>query len=123
MELEALSSLLDALPCGAMLVNGSAYIAHINPRFCEMMQRDSGELTGRSLLELYPSDAGHASVQDAFVHVEDSREQEFYLPRSDGTQLPVIVSSRRLQGEPPMGDHRIVTVVDISHQKLVESAL
>src|SRR5439155_17459457 len=98
-------------------------IAHANCRLCEMMQRGCDELTGQTLFELYPSGAGRAAIEYALDHFDESREQEFFLPRRDGTQLPVIVASRRVGRDGVLGDHRIVTVIDISPQKRVETEL
>src|SRR2546426_3454229 len=106
-----IATLLDALQCGALLVDRGGRIAHVNCRLCQMMQRGFEDLAGRTLFELYPTGHGRAVVQDALDHFDESREQEFYLPRPDGTQLPVIVSGRHLEGESPLGDHRIVTVI------------
>lgn len=118
-----IATLLDALQCGALLVDRGGRIAHVNCRLCQMMQRGCEDLAGRTLFELYPTGHGRAVVQDAMDHFDESREQEFYLPRPDGTQLPVIVSGRHLEGESPLGDHRIVTVIDISQQKRAELEL
>jgi PAS domain S-box-containing protein len=118
-----IAALLDALHCGAFLVDRGGRIAHVNRRLCAMMQRGCDELVGRTLFELYPDGPGRAAVQHALDHFDESREQEFYLPLADGTELPIIVSGRRLEGESPLGDHRVVTVIDIASQKRVEREL
>jgi PAS domain S-box-containing protein len=47
---------------------------------------------------------------------------EFFLPRKDGTRLPVVISARRLNS--PEGDQlTIATFTDISEQKKAESLL
>src|SRR5437868_1430250 len=88
----SIACLLDALQCGAFLLDRGGRMVHVNPRLCEMLQRTSGELTGRTLFDLYPAGDGRAAIQDALEHFDESREREFYLPRADGSQLPVIVS-------------------------------
>lgn len=88
-----------------------------------MMQWTPQALIGRLLTEIYPSGQGRAVVDHALDHFDESGEQEFFLPRPDGSQLPVIVCGRRLQGDPPLSDHRIITVIDISQQKQAEEEL
>src|SRR5262245_41299129 len=119
-ELTRIAALLDALYCGALLVERSGRIAYVNRPLCDLMQRTPDELVGKSLEALYPSGAGRAVVDHALAHFDEPRQQEFFLPRADGTQLPVIVSGRRLEGAPPLNDHRIITVIDNSQQKLAE---
>lgn len=115
-----IATLLDALHCGAFLVDRSGRIVHANCRLCTMMDRPCGDLVGRTLFELYPAGPGREAVEHGLAHFDESREQEFFLPRADGSELPVILSGRRLAGDPPLSDHRIVTVIDISPQKRAE---
>lgn len=115
--------LLDTLHCGAMLMDRDGRLAHVNRRLCEMMQRDCDELIGQQVVDLYPAGVGRDIVQNILEHFDDAREQESYLLRRDGTELPVIISGRRLDGEAPLGDHRIVTIIDISQQKKAERDL
>ncbi len=118
-----MSALLDALHGGALLVDRAGRIVHVNGRLCQMMLRRREELVGRSLFDLYPTGHGRSVIQDVLAHFDESREQEFYLPRPDGTQLPVIVSGRHIEGELPDASHRVVTVIDISPQKRAEMEL
>jgi len=118
-----IASLLDSLECGALLLHRSGRIAHANCRLCDMMKRACGDLVGTTLFELYPSGEARETVQYAMEHFSEARQQEFYVPRPDGAHVPVIVAGRLLQGDPPLSDHRIITVIDISHQKNVEREL
>jgi PAS domain S-box-containing protein len=118
-----IAHLLDALQCGALLIDRDGRIAHVNQRLCAMMQRTAGDLEGRTLFDLYPAGRGREVVQEALDHFDESREQEFYLPRADGAHLPVIVSGRRLDGASPLGDHRILTVINVAQQKRAERDL
>lgn len=118
-----IASLLDALECGALLLHRSGRIAHVNCRLCDMMGRSCGELVGTTLFELYPTGEARETVQYALDHFAEARQQEFYVPRKDGVNVPVIVAGRPLQGDPPLSDHRIITIIDISHQKNVEREL
>ncbi len=123
MDVEDLAPLIDTLQCGAMLLARDGRVTHVNQRLCEMMQRTPGELIGQALLNLYPDGVGRETIQRTLEHFDQSREQEFFLPRADGTQLPVIVAGRCVKGATPARDHRIVTVIDISRQKQAEQEL
>ncbi|HWB20780.1 MAG TPA: PAS domain-containing protein, partial [Phycisphaerales bacterium] len=46
--------LLDAIYCGALLIDRTGRLMHVNRRLCDMMQRSPSELIGRTLLDLYP---------------------------------------------------------------------
>ena len=121
--LRQIAVLLDALQCGALLIERSGRIFHANRPLCDMMQLAHGDLIGQSLESLYPSGGGRSVVEYALTHFDEPRQQEFFLPRADGSRVPVIVSGRRLEGDAPLNDHRIVTVIDISHQKHAENQL
>lgn len=116
-HLRRIAPFLDALNCGAALVTRGGRIAYANPRLCEMMHRPQGELVGIHVHELYPAGQGREFVDSVLQHFDEPREAEFYLPRPDGSRLPVIVSGRRLDGVLYLPDCRLVTVIDISRQK------
>jgi putative nucleotidyltransferase with HDIG domain/PAS domain S-box-containing protein len=112
--------LLDALNCGAAMIDRAGTLVHVNRRLCEMMQRSCGELRGKNLLDFYDDPETRAKIAAGLDHFEDPTEAEFYLPLPDGNRLPVISSSRTLIGEQPLSDHRVVTLIDISKQKEAE---
>ena len=111
--------LLDALNCGAALINRAGTMVHTNRRLCSMMQRGCGELRGHSILEFYDDPADRATLAAGLENFEASNEAEFYLPLPGGTRLPVISSSRALPGE----EYRVVTLIDISKQKDAEHSM
>lgn len=116
-----IAALLDALHCGAMLMDRDGRVTYANCRLCELMQRECREMVGQSVLDLYPAGPARDLIQDALAHFDQAREHEFTLPRADGSEIPVIISGRRLDGDAPLGDYRIVTVIDISPQKKAEA--
>lgn len=118
-----IANLLNALHCGALLIHRDGTIAHVNSRLCDMIQRACHELVGTRAVDLYPPGRGRDRIQNALDHFDSASEQESYLPRADGAELPVILSGRRLDGESPLGDFRIVTLIDISPQKRAEGDL
>ncbi len=118
-ELTRLVQLLDALGCGAVLLRGSGEIVHVNQRMCDYAGRARAELLGRRLTELYHADDERAVIAELLQAASLEREREFFVPRPDGSRVPVIVIGRQL----PLSDHRIVTLIDISQHKLTQERL
>src|SRR4051812_27023516 len=111
--------LLDALNCGAAIIDREGTLVHVNCRLCVMMQRTCEQLKGRNLLDLYDDPTDRAKLAAGLEAFESTTEAEFYLPMPDGERLPVISASRNLPGD----DHRVVTLIDISKQKDAEKSL
>jgi putative nucleotidyltransferase with HDIG domain/PAS domain S-box-containing protein len=118
-----LSRFLDALHCGAVILERSGVILFANMRLRKMMRRDADGLIGRNLLDIYHDDDGRAFVKSLLEHFDEPQESEFYLPLPDGARLPVVASGRVLNGQSPLNDWRIATIIDISPQKAAEQNL
>jgi putative two-component system response regulator len=118
--LRPVARLLDALHCGAALIDRAGRIVHLNERLGAMLRRSPDELIGRALHEIYTTPEGRRRVDDVLEHFDEAREAEFFLPLPDGGALPVIVSGRLLEDEPPLSAYRVVTFSDISAMKTVE---
>jgi PAS domain S-box-containing protein len=121
--IESLQHLLDALNCGAAMIDRAGKIISVNARLCAMMQRKCSDLIDANVLDLYTTDDDRATVTRWLEHFDETAEQEFFLPLPDGTHLPIISSARPLPGELPLSDFRVVTMIDIAKQKLAEEAL
>jgi HD-GYP domain-containing protein (c-di-GMP phosphodiesterase class II) len=114
---------LEALNCGAIVIDRQGVISRANTRFGEMMRLPAPSLLGRTLLEFYDDPAGRAFILQRRARFDEPWEGEYYLPLPDGSRLPVIISARVLGDEPPLRDLRLVTAIDISAQKLAEASL
>src|SRR5262245_3869719 len=86
-----IASLLNALQCGALLMARDSRIAHVNSRLCDMLQRHCHELVGTLAIDLYPTTAGRDVIQNVLDNFDSASQQEFHLPRPDGSELPVII--------------------------------
>ena len=114
--------LLDALPCGAALIDRVGRIVHANQRVCEMMGRERANVVGAELMSFYASDPeASAHIRDVLRHFDEPHEGEFYLPRADGARLPILSTARRL--DDARAELRLVTMVDLSQQKQTEDDL
>src|SRR5262245_47330556 len=118
-----IAALLDALNCGAAMIDRAGTLVHVNRRLSNLMERPCNELKGRNILDFYDDPETRAKLAEGLEKFEDSSEAEFYLPLPDGKRVPVISSSRQLSGDAPLSDHRIVTLIDISKQKDAEQQL
>ena len=118
-SLKPLAKMLDALNCGAAIIDRAGTLVHLNTRLCTMMQRRCDELKGSNIIDFYDDADDRARLVSRLENSEPTAEAEFYLPLPDGKRLPVISSSRIL----PDDDHRVVTMIDISKQKDAEKTM
>jgi HD-GYP domain-containing protein (c-di-GMP phosphodiesterase class II) len=114
---------LDALNCGALLIDRAGIVVRANTRLSEMLAQPLTRIIGQSMLDLYPDEQSREFILQRRANFEEPFEGEFHLPLPDGKQMPVIISSRVLGAEPPMSDVRLVTLTDISAQKAAETSL
>lgn len=124
--LAPVARLLDALNCGAVLLERAGRIVHVNRRLCEMMHRTRDELVDVNVLTLYESADAQRFIRQALVDFDTARDDEFFLPLPDGARLPVISSARVLGGshDPAiLRNYSVVTLIDISRQKEAEQNL
>jgi HD-GYP domain-containing protein (c-di-GMP phosphodiesterase class II) len=113
---------LEALNCGAIVLDRQGTITRANTRVGEMMHRPASSLLGRTLLEYYDDPASRAFILQRRAQFDEPWQGEYYLPMPDGARLPVIISARVLGDEAPLRDLRLVTMIDISAQKLAEAS-
>ena len=53
---------LDALNCGAAMIDRAGTLVHINRRLCAMMQRSCADVIGRNILAFYDDPADRAKL-------------------------------------------------------------
>ncbi|MCP3903220.1 MAG: HD domain-containing protein [Planctomycetes bacterium] len=112
LDLQNAIRLLDALQCGACLIDRGARLVHVNERLAEMLQRPATTLVGMELRTLYADDPGQ--VEQLLADFDAPRERQFHLPRADGSRLSVMLASRLLGTEEDLRDYRLVTVIDVT---------
>lgn len=122
-ELTHIALSLDALNCGAMLVGRNGIVAHANPRLAELMRRPREELMGSNLVNVYPDEEARVQVREMLSDFDRARDAEFFLPLPDGTRLPVVLSMRLVGETSVLSEYAVVTLIDISRQKLAEQKL
>jgi PAS domain S-box-containing protein len=116
-----LVSVLELLPCGAILLNRDGEIVYANPVLRRMARRSDGDLVGRSLVDLYPDAEARARIEQSLqTGFEENRNSEFFLPLPEGGQLPVAVSGGPVYCAATNDLYRLVTLIDISALKQAE---
>lgn len=111
---------LDALPCGALLIDRQGGIVHSNGKLNEMHGRP---LAGMGLADLYAGTEMAGSVLEALPRFDEPRELETFLPVADGSRRAVIVNGAPLGAEEPLAGYRLVTLTDISGIRKAEDDL
>lgn len=122
-SLAPFAALLDALNCGALILDRAGTIIYLNARMAQMMRSSRAEVIGTNVIQRYADEAGQKFIRESLTHFDERREEEFYIPLPDGKRLPIISSARPLPGPGVFSEYRIVTAIDISHQKQAESQL
>jgi len=121
LPISSVIDVLDALHCGAALMNRGGYLVHANPRLCEMMGRTQQDLIGSEVIGFYSDSVDIERLREMTQNFDQPVEMEFHLPRPDDSRIPVITASRPLPA--PLDDLRIVTIIDISARKSAETQL
>jgi PAS domain S-box-containing protein len=121
--LEPVEGLLESLNEGVIITDDCNRIVFVNSCFVEMIGRPSEDLVGHVSSDFYTPEEFAFILKQIELSVETGRNRfEFVLPLKDGSRMPVIVSSRRLE-DPDGREFAIVTFTDISDQKSAEAQL
>jgi diguanylate cyclase (GGDEF)-like protein/PAS domain S-box-containing protein len=111
---------------GILLATPAGLLVDVNPAFVAMIGRTADDLYGGSMLDLIHPDDRDAA-QEAFAELLTRRRMmrhETRLVRTDGSVVPVQVTSSWVDGTPD-GDppHVVAIVEDITDRKALEAAL
>jgi PAS domain S-box-containing protein len=121
--LEQVRDVLETLNQGVIISDECPRIVYANAVFQEMTGRTSEELVGSYVKNFFPAeDVPFLLNRIGLAHMHGHDRFEFYLPHSNGSRLPVIVSARQIE------DHEgrnfaVVTFTDIVEQKNSEAEL
>ena len=121
--LDRLLPLLDILNCGAAILNRAGIVIHANARLCSLLERPTDQIIGTDISTWYADPAARAQIQRILTDFDRPHEGEFYLPARGGGRIPVVTSARRIAATGPLGEYRLVTLIDISPQKAAEEGL
>lgn len=122
--LAQMEAILETLNEGVLIADDCDRILFVNSVFEEMTGIPRDQVVGQNAAQLYYTPEEYAILQE---HRNKTRKagrnrEEFFLPRKDGSRLPVIVSARALE-DPDGRQFAIITFTDISEQKTAEAQL
>ena len=114
----SICEMLNALECGAVLLDKQAVVMYANPKFSKMIEVDQAELVGSDLTGYYVGEQDKALVRkELSLNEPTTVEREFFLPRRDGTELPVLSMGKPISIDGK--EMRLVTMMDITSQKQI----
>lgn len=117
-----MENLFETLNEGVLVSDDCHRILYINSCLSEMIDNPPSEVVGRGASYFYSADEYNTILAHEATDRDGQNRFEFVLPRRDGSRVPVIVSSRRLE-DPDGREFAIITFTDISDQKRAEAAL
>lgn len=119
-----LKPLLDALHCGAALVDRQGVYAHVNPRLAAMYGRPADELIGQTVAQTYSPGQAPEQLSRLLQNFERPAEGELFIEQPGGATLPMVFGVRPLNldaadspGEPRDAEFLVVTVLEITQQR------
>jgi putative nucleotidyltransferase with HDIG domain/PAS domain S-box-containing protein len=117
LELPHVALTLDALHCGAAIIDRSGRLVHVNPRLAALYGATVEQLLGRDLHDVFDDPEFRQHLDDALARFDQPREGESHIPLPGGVRLPVLVAARPLGDAPPLDQYRVVTVMDLRSQR------
>ena len=121
--LQQMEIILEELNEGVVIVDDQLRVIFANEELTRMGKYERGELLGHSPDAIFPrKDLPYLVRQHESMHRYGRHRNEFYLPRKDGEKIPAIFSGRTIQG-PDGHEYVVLTITDISAQKLIEEQL
>ena len=118
-----IEGILETLNEGVMISDDCQKILFVNSHLEKMLGIPAEEIVGHESSRFYsPEEYKVILAQIAVGEQAGQNRFEFVVPQKDGSRLPVIISSRRLE-DPDGREFAIVTFTDISEQKRAEARL
>jgi PAS domain S-box-containing protein len=119
-----MEGILETLNEGVLISDDCDRVLFVNSVFEEMTGLPRQAIIGREAVREYYSPEDYALLQERRNKTRQTgrSRQEFFLPRKDGSRLPVVISGRALKN-PDGRQFAIVTFTDISEQKDAEAQL
>ena len=121
--LKPMEGILEMLNEGVIIIDDHDGVLFVNKCMERLLGTPRSELMGKTADAFYSGpDYEYAQERRALIRGMGYDRFEFFVPRADGTRVPVIVSSRELKA-PDGGYFSVITCTDISEQKKTEQSL
>ena len=121
--LEQMEGILETLNEGVLIADDCQHILFINECLEKMLGSPRSSILGKTPAVIYSGN----EYQFLETQIDTARRRghhrfEFFIPRQDGSRVPVIVSSRGVE-DPDGRMFGVVTFTDITEQKKAELSL
>jgi sigma-B regulation protein RsbU (phosphoserine phosphatase) len=114
---------LETLNEGVIVSDDGARILSVNSRFEAMIGSPREEIIGKEAYHFYSPDEVNVIAKQKEKGMKQGHNRfEFVLPKSDGSRLPVIISSRAMISSDGR-KYGVITFTEISEQKRAEERL
>ncbi|HEV8384489.1 MAG TPA: SpoIIE family protein phosphatase [Candidatus Acidoferrales bacterium] len=118
-----MEGILETLNEGVLIVDDCNNIIFLNECLAQMAGYGVAEVLGRPAAHFYAGDDRDFLMQQIARSEQVGRNRyEFYIPRRDGSRVPVVISARVVE-DPDGRVFSVVTFTDISDQKHAEEKL
>jgi PAS domain S-box-containing protein len=118
-----IEGILEMLNEGVLLCDDSGRILFVNECVERLIGLPRSAIIGKTANEFYSGkDYDFTLARMAQTKEIGHDRYEFFIPRADGTRVPVIVSSRELEG-PDGSSFAVLTCTDLTEQKKAEQSL
>ncbi|MBK9127477.1 MAG: HD domain-containing protein [Phycisphaerales bacterium] len=118
-----LVEVIEALPCGALVVADDGRILFANARVGELLGRPAHDLAGRLLVEFGPAGDPPPAALARLISATEPFDTELELPHADGGRVSVLASVRPTAVGSGMSGQRIVTLVSVAGLKEAQDQL
>jgi PAS domain S-box-containing protein len=121
--LKQMEGILEMLNEGVAVIDDCERILFVNKCMERLLGAPRSELIGKTADTIYSGeDYQYTQERRALVKGVGYDRFEFFIPRADGTRVPVILSSRELEA-PDASHFSVITCTDITEQKKAEQSL
>jgi len=119
-----MEAIFETLNEGVLIADDCDKVVFVNSVFEEMTGISGEEIVGRDAVHDFYSPEDYAIIQERRTKTRQTgrSREEFFLPRKDGTRVPVIMNARVIE-DPDGRQFAIVTFTDITEQKTAEAQL
>jgi len=121
--LKQMEGILELLNEGVVIMDDREHILFANKCMERLLGAPRSDLVGKSV-EAFYSGQDYAFTQERRALVKEMGYDrfEFFVSHTDGTRVPVILSSRKLEA-PDGSQFSVITCTDITEQKKAEQSL
>jgi len=121
--LEQMEGILETLNEGVLIADDCQRVLYLNERMERLMGLPRAAVIGKTGEAIYKGDDFEfLQKQSARGRQQGHNRFEFFVPRPDGSRVPVIISARDVE-DPDGRTFAVVTFTDITEQKRAEQSL